>query len=583
MLNFFDFEVFEYDWLVVILNPFEKSETIIVNDAEKLASYYESHSKEIWVGYNCKNYDQFILKGILAGFDPKKVNDHIIKKKKTGYSFSDLFTKIPLLVYDCMEVNDGGLKSLEGYMGNDIKETSVPFDISRKLTPEEIQETVKYCRHDVEQTLQVWLYRKKSFDARMSLLKAFSLPLTDISRTDTQLSAKILGAIRNDYADEFNISFPDTLRLKKYKYVLDWFKNPENHCYQKQVGRRTTPTRLEIEIAGVPHIFAWGGLHGAIPKYSGTGYFLMIDVTALYPSLIIIYNLLSRNCNNPKRYENIYKTNIEMKKTDDPLRPAYKLVCNKTYGGMKDVNNSLYDPRQANNVCIYGQLLILDLIEKIEPFCKLIQTNTDGLLIKMPGADTEENRKRFFKTISGLVSEWENRTGLKMEFEEYEKIYQKDVNNYIAISSSGKVKRKGAYVKKLSPIDNDLPIINDALNAYMVEGIPIEETIIKCDDLIKFQKIVKVSSKYESAYHNGKRLTEKCFRVFASSSWNDGYIGKRKPGGNIEKFANTPERCFIENGDINEVKTDKRLNKQWYIDLTKKRLEQFGGADRGFI
>ena len=139
MLNFFDFEVFEYDWLVVIVNPFEKSETIIVNDAEKLASYYESHSKEIWVGYNCKNYDQFILKGILAGFDPKKINDHIINQKKTGYSFSDLFTKIPLLVYDCMEVNDGGLKSLEGYMGNDIKETSVPFDISRKLTPEEIQ------------------------------------------------------------------------------------------------------------------------------------------------------------------------------------------------------------------------------------------------------------------------------------------------------------------------------------------------------------------------------------------------------------------------------------------------------------
>lgn len=101
---------------------------------------------------------------------------------------------------------------------------------------------------------------------------------------------------------------------------------------------------------------------------------------------------------------------------------------------MKDVNNSLYDPRQANNVCIYGQLLILDLIEKIEPFCKLIQTNTDGLLIKMPGADTEENRKRFFKTISELVSEWEKRTGLTMEFEEYEKIYQKDVNNYIAVN-----------------------------------------------------------------------------------------------------------------------------------------------------
>ena len=163
-----------------------------------------------------------------------------------------------------------------------------------------------------------------------------------------------------------------------------------------------------------------------------------------------------------------------------------------------------------------------------------------------------------------------------MEFKEYEKIYQKDVNNYIAINSSGKVKRKGAYVKKLSPIDNDLPIINDALNAYMVEGIPIEETIIKCDDLIKFQKIVKVSSKYESAYHNGKRLNEKCFRVFASSSWNDGYIGKRKAGGNIEKFANTPENCFIVNTAVNGVSIPDKLDKQWYINLAKKRLNDFG-------
>ena len=126
--------------------------------------------------------------------------------------------------------------------------------------------------------------------------------------------------------------------------------------------------------------------------------------------------------------------------------------------------------------------------------------------------------------------------------------------------------------------DDESKAPEQAPDVEVVPNLPVPT-----NDLIKFQKIVKVSSKYESAYHNGKRMTEKCFRVFASSSWNDGYIGKRKAGGNIEKFANTPERCFIENGDINEVKTDKRLNKQWYIDLTKKRLEQFGGADRGFI
>jgi len=568
--------------MVVIINPINKTVTEIVNDPAALLKYYEKYKNEIWIGYNNKGYDQYIFKGILCGFDPKKVNDHIIKKKLAGWQFSNLFRQFPMINYDVMQTNDGGLKSLEGFMGNDIQETSVPFDIDRKLTPEEIQLTLKYCRHDVEQTMETWLRRKGSFDALMGLIEAFELPLSDLSRTDTQLSAKILGATRKEYDDEFDISFPDTLQLKKYRCVLEWFKNPENRCYTKVVtGRngkcRVVKNNLETDVAGVPHVFAWGGVHGAIPKYSGKGYFLMIDVTSLYPSLMIRYGLISRSCADPKKFEEIYNTNLEMKKTKNPLRPAYKLVCNKTYGGMKDVNNALYDPRQANNVCIHGQLLLLDLIEKLEPHCQLIQSNTDGLLIKMTGRDTEANRDAFFETIDGIVSEWEKRTGLQMEFEEYAAVYQKDVNNYIAVSIDGHVKRKGAYVKELSDLDYDLPIINEALVAYMVDGVPIETTVNRCNDLIKFQKIVKVSGKYLCAWHNGKKLSEKCHRVFASSGYKDGYIGKQKTeGATVEKFANTPERCFIMNGDVNGVTVPARLDRRWYIDLAKERLSQFG-------
>ena len=164
-----------------------------------------------------------------------------------------------------------------------------------------------------------------------------------------------------------------------------------------------------------------------------------------------------------------------------------------------------------------------------------------------------------------------------MEFDEYTKIYQKDVNNYIAIGIDGKPKRKGGYVKKLGDLDYDLPIINDALNNYMINGISVENTINNCNELIKFQKIVKVSSKYLCAYHNGKKLNEKCHRVFASLNNSDGYIGKQKSrGATIEKFANTPEKCFIENGNINGVEVPEKLDKQWYINLAKERLEQFG-------
>ena len=46
---------------------------------------------------------------------------------------------------------------------------------------------------------------------------------------------------------------------------------------------------------------------------------------------------------------------------------------NTTYGAMKSEFNGLYDPKMANQVCITGQLLFLDLLEKLEPYITLIQ------------------------------------------------------------------------------------------------------------------------------------------------------------------------------------------------------------------
>ena len=131
---FFDFEVFKYDWLVVAIDPITQKEYVVVNDKRELERLYESYKKDIWVGYNCRNYDQYILKGILCGFNPKTINDWIIVKDRKGWEFSSLFNKIPLTLYDTMPNPPVSLKTLEGFMGYSIHETSVPFDIDRKLT-----------------------------------------------------------------------------------------------------------------------------------------------------------------------------------------------------------------------------------------------------------------------------------------------------------------------------------------------------------------------------------------------------------------------------------------------------------------
>lgn len=121
-----DFEVFKHDWLVVCIDPSRRKEKVIVNDKEKLEAYYHRHKDDIWIGYNSRGYDQFILKGILCGFNPYDISKHIIQKNKNGYSFSKLLNKISLNNYD-VGSKFNSLKQLEGFMGNDIRESEVPL------------------------------------------------------------------------------------------------------------------------------------------------------------------------------------------------------------------------------------------------------------------------------------------------------------------------------------------------------------------------------------------------------------------------------------------------------------------------
>ena len=85
---FYDFEVYKEDWLVVLINPDKRTEDVIINDPEALTKYYEENKSEIWTGYNSNRYDQYILKGILCGFNPKKVNDHMIFRGLQGWKVS---------------------------------------------------------------------------------------------------------------------------------------------------------------------------------------------------------------------------------------------------------------------------------------------------------------------------------------------------------------------------------------------------------------------------------------------------------------------------------------------------------------
>ena len=563
---FYDFEVFSHDWLVVIIDPVEKKENIIVNNRDELAGFYYEHKTDIWIGWNSRHYDQYILKGILEGLNPKKINDWIIEKGKSGWRYSAALRNWNLNNYDLKNNIDRGLKVYEGFMGHDIRESSVSFNINRPLTDAEIAETAKYCRHDVEETIEIFLRRKSDFIAQWGLLKMYDLPLADISKTKVQMTAQILEAKQRYYDDEFDIDLPDTLRLNKYRCVADWYMNQENRKYQIDPRNpKSGKLQLITTVAGVPHTFGWGGVHGARDKYVGEGWFVNMDVASLYPSLMIEYDLHSRSC-NPVKYREIRDKRLRFKANGNAQEKSLKLALNGTYGAMKDKTNPLYDPRQSNRVCVYGQLLLLDLIEKLEPHCDIIQSNTDGVLVRL-------REYKDFDTIDDIAHEWEQRTRLTLEFDEFSRIYQGDVNNYVMVAEDGTYKSKGAYVKELNDLDYDLAIINRALVAYLVNGIPVEQTINSCDDLRDFQMIASASAKYKELALNGELLNGRTARVFASTDWfGGGLLEKVDMTGKRSKYPNAPSCCFMNNGDVRGKTVPDNLDREWYINTANKRL-----------
>lgn len=168
----YDCEVFAYDWLVTLKDKETGVYTCIWNDNEALKMALSDDC--IYVGFNSKHYDQYIIKAIAAGFAPeeiKKVNDFIIAGGQ-GW-------QCPLLDgiyfrFSNVDIRDDtqqglSLKAIEGHLGMSVKESSVPFDIDRPLTPEEKAETEFYCKHDVDTAERLIDIRKDYLKNKINL------------------------------------------------------------------------------------------------------------------------------------------------------------------------------------------------------------------------------------------------------------------------------------------------------------------------------------------------------------------------------------------------------------------------------
>ena len=262
-----DFEVFAHDWLLVCKNYVTKEERIFHNSPRDEIYSFMIRNNVIFVGHNFKGYDQYILKAILAGFsveEVKEVNDKIVSGiQGWEIDYGEYVESFP--VWDTMQdiVPMKSLKEIEGNLGLDITETTIPFDLPTKWTKEQYEEVLYYCEHDVDATMILFETRHDYFEAKWIICQMGNIdPVIGLGLTNANLTARFLNAKRVERNDKNDYKYPDNFELDKIdiraKQYFDEFIEGK---------RDIDDEKLQLEIDDTKGNIGAGGLHLAINNY----------------------------------------------------------------------------------------------------------------------------------------------------------------------------------------------------------------------------------------------------------------------------------------------------------------------------
>ena len=592
-------------------------------------------------GYNSDNFDKILSHGVLTNVlrtetDLYKCSNNLIYSQDTDIPLFQTLNKLgitdyytsPILSYDLL--GDGAffsLKQLEGFLGMDIVESVVPFDLDRPLTDEEKRDVEKYNRADLYGTLERFKQRKNSFRTKMLLVKEFGLPVNYICKTNAKLTEAILLSQNKGMNTRLRKNFQlcdlpvnwDVPELKSiYNFFIEALKELEKHKWDtKKCDKKKLS--MDLDILGVTHTFALGGVHGGRKNYickpEDKKKIVWVDVSSLYPNILTKWDLLSRKVdkNGCLAFAGMVQTRMDIKKKlHDPSltkedkkelkdqAARYKLILNTTSGCMKDKFKKLYDPEYNTKMCMLGQLSLMDLVFRLRnvkrkpkpawarneleinsegSYFKLIQSNTDGIALELLTNDAED-------LIDKVCAEWEKDWKFSLEKTVADNLYEKDVNNYVFKDSSGKVKVKGAYVTKFDEGNEQdtLAILAKAVVNYFLDGTDIRTTICNPENLATdYQMIKKLGNMYDTPTWKreyGDVEVQKVNRIFPSTDAKNGGLYKHKKSkeiGVLDKVEGTPEHVLIYNEDIRGKKIGelKDIDYEWYIAEAQHRIDDF--------
>lgn len=554
-LLFYDIECFKFDSLVVFKDIDNQVVWYSWNKFDGLFSLITNH---VLIGYNNYHYDDYMLTMMMKGVSQeelKQLNDELIGGMDVGFKVSEFIHSL-----DCFQELSmkPSLKKIEGNMGKSIKESSVPFDIDRPLTESEKHEVFQYCSYDVENTIEVFKLREHEyFESKLALSNLLD-KLRSFRWNTTTISTNILLDKPMECVNE--LMFPVGV-WKQNKDIPQSVWNMWDSCKNIRYDvddstsiKKTESSKVSTIMYDCKFDFGFGGLHGVNLKGNKFMNVKLLDVSSMYPSIIINLNILG---NATPKYNDIRIKRLELKHTDKVLSNAYKLILNSVYGNLKNKYSNLFNPMLSNTVCIYGQIILFDLCGRLyRAGYKLVNINTDGIAF----VDDHNIGDDYIE----IWKQWEHEYNLILELDEFDAWIQKDVNNYIA-TKDDVIKTKGGDVNKAFHNqyfkNNDARIVQIALVEYLVNGTSVIDTLLNhLNEPLLYQYVLNTSNKFKGTYDSTGCKMNKINRVFAvKKQYAGNKLYKKRLDGGIVNFNNIPNNMMIWNDDVSNLKNFEEI------------------------
>lgn len=501
------------------------------NDMVALRDWINSLAREqsVMVGFNNVGFDYPVLHFILtSGIGDPAV---IYQKAMMILQSEDKFTHT-VRPSDCWvkqvdlfkihhfdnKARMTSLKALEFNM-HLANISDLPFPVGTMLTPTQMDTLTTYCWNDVEATQAFYELSLGKIKFRNELSAKYQQDFTNYN--DTKIGAEIF-RISLEAAnipcynyDSANGRTPrqtvrNSIRLADCIPSYIRFHSTEFERVRTYLCNQTiTETKgvfkdLSATVAGLEYVFGTGGIHASVSNESFVAddkmMILDVDVTSMYPSIAISNRYYPEHL-TPKFvdvYQQLKDQRVGYKK-GTPENDMLKLALNGVYGKSNDKFSIFYDPKVTMQITLTGQLCLAMLAERLTPYGKIIQANTDGITLYIP--------RHMLEAVRTTYQQWEQEVGLTLEEAEYSKMFIADVNSYLAVKTNGQVKRKGRYEYDLDwHQDASALVVPKVAEKVLVDGAPLRETVEGWPDFADFLCRVKVprSSRLETSA--GKQL-----------------------------------------------------------------------------